>query len=196
MGNLPLLSGKGSPMGATVWQRDESGGRTFTVGVPPATAGRTPQQPSQRPGKRKKLNWSRNDATGTPTPRQPTPSTAPGPGAASEGVAQPAKRQRAAESNGSSEPAVVPAQHSNGAAADNTAALATNGSSAGARPGEQVAPPVKPPVKPPDNAALGAGLARQLRQKEAELKRMREEMYAKQQRLHQEQVRAALQPFH
>ena len=172
-------------MGATVWQRDESGGRTFTVGVAPAAAARTPQQPSQRPGKRKKLTWSRGDATGTPDPGHPNPDTATVPGAAAEEAAQPAKRPRAAAVNGSSKVAPVPAQHRTGKP-DSAEASATDGGLAA----NGTAAAVAPPVKPPDKAALGAGLARQLRQKEVELARMREEMYAKQRRLHQEQARA------
>jgi TolA-binding protein len=88
--------------------------------------------------------------------------------------------------NGSSNVAAVPAQHRNGAA-DSGEASATSGGTASNGRAAEVAPSVKPQA---DKAVLGAGLARQLRQKEAELARMREEMYAKQQRLHQEQARA------
>ena len=174
-------------MGATVWQRDESGGKTFTVGGhPAASTTRTPQQPSQRPGKRKKLVWSRDDASGMPTiSDHPTPTTAPAPGASADRAVQAAKRQRtaaAAAADVRSAASASPAQHVNGAA-NGSRGHAPNGIASGASNADD-AEPVKPPVK----ATLGAGLARQLRQKEAELERMRQEMYAKQRRLHDEQV--------
>ena len=178
----------GQSMGATVWQRDESGGKTFTVGgAPAATTSRTPQQPSQRPGRRKKLVWSRDDAAGTPnTSGHPAPpSTAPAPDAAADGAAQTAKRQRtaaAAAVDGRPAPSAIPAQHINGAANDGSG-HAANGTADGGPKADDAAP-VKQSVKAP----VGAGLARQLRQKEAELERMRQEMYAKQRRLHEEQV--------
>ena len=189
--NLYLLRSARSvqDMGATVWQRDEAGGKTFTVGPSAATTtSRTPQQPSQRPGKRKKLVWSRNDAAGTPTTsgHPSPPSTAPASGAAADGAAQPAKRQRSAATAAADvRPAAsaIPAQHSNGAANGSRSGHATNGTVKGDS-NANAAAPVKPPIKAP----LGAGLARQLRQKEAELERMRQEMYAKQRRLHEEQV--------
>ncbi len=175
-------------MGATVWQRDESGGKTFTVGgAPAATTGRTPQQPSQRPGKRKKLVWSRDDAAGTPgTSGHPAPpSAAPAPGAAADGAAQTAKRQRTATAAAADDrPAAsaIPAQHTNGAS-NSSSGHAANGNATNDSQADDAAP-VKPSVKVP----LGAGLARQLRQNEAELERMRQEMYAKQRRLHEEHV--------
>lgn len=185
---ITLLACTRTTMGATVWQRDDAGGKTFSMG------GRTPGRPVAAPGKRK-LVWTRDsqqpgsaEVAGTPNP-----SSAPAP----VDDANPSKRRRSTtDSTPTAAKRAVPSHHrSNGRAAaqpsPSTAAAsagtarhpaAAAGETNDARPGTSATPP-------------GLGLARQLQRKQSEMERLKQAMYAQQRKLHAEQVHALCPPI-
>ena len=103
------------------------------------------------------------------------PSAAPAPGAAADGAAQSSQAATHGGSSGGGRPARSFSQSqpstANGAAKRQPAGkvAANSGTAASESTVQTAAAPVKQPVKAP----VGAGLARQLRQKEAEMERMR-----------------------